>query len=322
MNRSSPNPDQEVAAQAEPAAARLFRTWRQLLCDCAAKPTRKRVHALRVVTMRLQAVVASCLADRASKSPTRAVAKPWKKRSKRLRRRLSVVREIDVHLIKLAHLRDNLTATGKARTQSARASLRQLTEFERKLKKDRRAVARDLAFTLRDRLDRLSRRSLEVEALLSPQSASSPAGASHRLIAELQAALAGAPKLDAGSLHDFRKQIKRLRYVAEPHMESDPRIAQFAKTLKAMQDVIGEWHDWQTLATESARVLADRTSQADLTALLEARVAESLEHALGLCESSIAQLGLQAQPVLPAALERRPVRHAESSPICNQRRSA
>jgi CHAD domain-containing protein len=290
MNRNSPNPDEEVSAQAESAGLRMFQTWRHLLNDCAAKPTAKRVHALRVNTMRLQATLDSLLADNDSESPERAVAKRWKKRARRLRRRLSVVRSFDVHLINLAHLRDSLTAPGKGRTQSARASLRQLADFERQLKLDRRTAARKLALALRDRLDRLSRRSLEVAALLPSPTASSPGSTLHHLIAELQIVLAGAPKLDAGSLHGFRKQIKKLRYVAEPLIESDPRIAQFAKALKAMQDAIGEWHDWQTLAKESARVFASHTKQVDLTALMEARVAESLQHALRFCESSIAQL--------------------------------
>ena len=290
MSRNPRNSEADVASAAESAAARLFRNWRQFLNDCAARPTRKRVHALRVTTMRLQSTIDSCLAGQSSDSSLRAVAKRWKKRAKRLRRRLSVVRSFDVHLINLARLRASLKAPSETHNQSARAGLRHLADFERQLKQDRRTAARKLALALRDRLDRLSRRSVEVEALLQPTSASSAGSTFHSLIAELQTAIAAAPNLDAGSLHDFRKQIKKLRYVAEPLTEGDPHIAQFARALKVMQDAIGEWHDWQTLANASARASADSTKQGDITVLLEARVAESLHHAVRVCECSRAQL--------------------------------
>jgi len=261
--------------------------------------------------MRLQAIVDSCLANPGE--PALAVMKRWQRRAKRLRRRLSAVREIDVHLIKLAQLRARLTSSDKTHTQAEPESLRQLAAMEGRLKQDRRALAKKLALALRDRLDRLSGLSVDVGALLPSQSASSLAGSSHHLIAELQTAIAAVPILDAGSLHDFRKQIKKLRYVAEPRMQSDFRIAHFAQALKAMQDAIGEWHDWLTLAKEA--MAADGATHSDLVAVMNIRVAESFEHAVVCCKSSIAELIYSREPdeVLSAHPARKPLETVTSA---------
>ncbi len=309
MNLNTGNSAGLTGTEAEPVRAHLFRAWRQLLADCAAIPTRKRVHGLRVVTMRLQATIDACLAseaqnqNQAAQSLALAAAKRWKKRAKRLRRRLSAVRSLDVYLIKLTGLRAHLEVPDPGLVRgSARAAAHQLAPLENRLKRNRRAAAKKLALALRHRLGRLTRLGVELEALLPSEPAHSSEDVYHRMLADLKSVLESQPKLDAGTLHEFRKQIKGFRYRAESAPESDPRIAHFAKTVKAIQDAIGEWHDWKAVAKEA--VEKKPAGRGALAALLQTRAAESLKEALQVCESSIAELGLQ--PFLPVA-RRKPV---------------
>jgi CHAD domain-containing protein len=61
-------------------------------------------------------------------------------------------------------------------------------------------------------------------------------------------------KFDAESLHDYRLECKRLRYTAELAGDSAEASA-WVETWKQVQDAIGDWHDWFTLAE-----IADHTA--------------------------------------------------------------
>jgi CHAD domain-containing protein len=73
-------------------------------------------------------------------------------------------------------------------------------------------------------------------------------------------------QLDAGNLHDFRKGAKKARYIAESAAEDAHALA-VGKTLKKLQDEIGDWHDWLVLAEEARSALGDEGSE--LIALLD-----------------------------------------------------
>jgi CHAD domain-containing protein len=73
--------------------------------------------------------------------------------------------------------------------------------------------------------------------------------------------------LDAGNLHDFRKGAKKARYVAELAEQADVHAGQVGKTLKRLQDEIGDWHDWLVLAEETRTALGH--GAAELLALVE-----------------------------------------------------
>ncbi|HKO11358.1 MAG TPA: CHAD domain-containing protein, partial [Acidobacteriaceae bacterium] len=81
-----------------------------------------------------------------------------------------------------------------------------------------------------------------------------------RLASEMQV-------LHAGNLHDFRKGAKKARYVAELAAQGDKHANAIAKTLKQLQDEIGDWHDWLVLAQEAHTALGDGAT--DLIALIE-----------------------------------------------------
>ncbi len=60
------------------------------------------------------------------------------------------------------------------------------------------------------------------------------------------------PRLNARNLHMFRIKAKELRYVLQLVGNED---ANFIQALGQVKDMIGEWHDWNELATVAAGVV-------------------------------------------------------------------
>jgi CHAD domain-containing protein len=74
-------------------------------------------------------------------------------------------------------------------------------------------------------------------------------------------------------LHEARIQLKKIRYLAELADES-PERETFLKELKAVQDAVGDWHDWQELAKLAEKRFGDRVNCAllrEVRALYAAR---------------------------------------------------
>ena len=85
-------------------------TWRKLLAQCARKPSRRSVHALRSLTVRLQVVMEHSLRKQAANSAAARAFQHWSKDGKKLRKALEPLRDADVHLARL----DSLRRTGGA----------------------------------------------------------------------------------------------------------------------------------------------------------------------------------------------------------------
>ena len=80
-------------------------------------------------------------------------------------------------------------------------------------------------------------------------------------------------KLGLKRLHDARVRLKRIRYVAELAEESAEQ-KNFIRELKAVQDALGEWHDWQELTRTAEKRFSDRVNCAllrEIRSLLAAR---------------------------------------------------
>jgi CHAD domain-containing protein len=60
------------------------------------------------------------------------------------------------------------------------------------------------------------------------------------------------PRFSRSNLHEFRLQVKHLRYILQMATDGDTK---FVHALGEVKDKIGEWHDWQQL-TEVAREIA------------------------------------------------------------------
>jgi CHAD domain-containing protein len=74
-------------------------------------------------------------------------------------------------------------------------------------------------------------------------------------------------------LHDARVRLKRIRYVAELAEETAEQ-KNFTHELKAVQDALGDWHDWQELTRTAEKRFSDRVNCAllrEVRSLLAAR---------------------------------------------------
>jgi CHAD domain-containing protein len=120
-----------------------------------------------------------------------------------------------------------------------------------------------------------------------------------RLAADMQS-------LHAENLHAFRKGAKKARYLAELAGKGDPRAARVARSLRSLQDQIGEWHDWLVLVGEARTALGDNAAE-----LVEELEAQRDDHFIRAMNSAIR---LRARLMQEWMLVRRPpARRAPSS---------
>lgn len=267
-----------------------FQGWRSLLEVCRRKPTRKRVHGLRVATLRLQAQLDFSLGTGNAGACTGHATKRWNKQAEKLRDSLSVVREFDVYRAKLSGLRATLAVPSNYTPQSSTVCVEQIGELDDFFARKRKIAAGKLIADLQNRHRKLENLSTELECAQARGHSLIPVSSPSGVFKMFADAVAEFPELDAGCLHDFRKRIKNVRYLAELFARTDSQAARLAEALKAMQAMVGEWHDWQQLAQLASRLLRKRQRGAVLTKLLESLSVESLEMALECCRSKTTEL--------------------------------
>jgi CHAD domain-containing protein len=276
--------------------------WLQLLERCGRKPTRKRVHSLRVVTLRIQAELEHWLsAHRQDVHGVHAVTR-WGKHAEKLREALSPVREADVWMGKLAELRQSLMGTATYVPRSTRDCLKQIDHLEARLKRERRAGEKKLQDEIANRRGRMEKFSRHIESSIENTDAEATGG-SKQIVAQFAAVAAAFPTLESENLHEFRKSIKTVRYLAEIFATSDAEAGRQAALLKKMQSAIGEWHDWQELATKERDAHGRRSKHAELAEILETLTKESFDKAIDVCHRTTERL---LQELFPGANSTRP----------------
>ncbi|MGA2726552.1 MAG: CHAD domain-containing protein [Terracidiphilus sp.] len=313
------NPQVRVAAPQLPQLT--FESWRSLLDACRHKPSRKHVHGLRVATLRLQAQLDS---SPGSHSVAQA-ARRWNKSAEKLRASLSAVRETDVYRAKLSGLCDTLATPEGYAPRSSRISLRQIEELDEWLARERKIAAKELIADLKHRQERLDRLSVELESAQAFGHSLIPVSSLSGVFKMFADAVAEFPKLDMDCLHDFRKRMKNVRYLAELFASTDPQAGRMAESLKLMQGVVGEWHDWEELAQLASRRLRKRHKDGALTELLKTLAEESLEKALECCRCQTAELLGQiaiTAPPLRLVAAKPPVRSLAPVTMMDERRLA
>ena len=252
--------------------------WRELLDLCGRKATRKRVHALRVVTLRMQAELERDLTELPDASHQAQAILRFSKQAEKLRQALSPVRELDVWIGKLRGLRASLDETATYVPRSTQESIRGIDRLEARLKKKRSNAEKKLVATIEKRGGHLIRASEDVDGSLSHSVFSAEAGIAEELVSRFRAVRADFSEFDEENLHDFRKRIKMVRYLAELHAGANRACAQIASQVKKMQSAIGEWHDWQELGLEAQH--GRHVKNKPLAELLNSVTAESFEAAL------------------------------------------
>jgi hypothetical protein len=270
-----------VRKPAEETASRSIRdriaTWRGLLERCGTKATRKRVHALRVVTLRVQAELERDITDLPLASREAQAILRFSKQAEKLRQALSPVREFDVWIGKLRGLRASLTETGYYIPRSMRDSIRGIDRLVERIKKKRDSAEKKLVAEIGKRGGHLVRASEDVNEALSEYVFSEETGIAGELVERFRAVKADFLSFNEENLHEFRKRIKTVRYLAEIYASADQACAQIATQMKKMQSAIGEWHDWQELGLEAR---GHRGKSKELAELLDTLTAESFDVAL------------------------------------------
>jgi CHAD domain-containing protein len=289
MSSDSLPPGGPPAVSLQPEWHQQVEAWRNLLAQCARKPSRKRVHALRSLTLRLRLVLEHWLPGQVPDPAAARAFKRWNKQGKKLRRALQPVRDADVYLARLDGLRKSLQGTGDGEPQLSPRCLRQIDKLENRLRRQHQVGIDELMAVTDSRSKRLNQLSKEMELTLAPQMASmvpSTFPAALRIFAGLAAEF---PSLDSANLHAYRKRLKQALYLAEISAAADPLAGQLATAFKRIHVAAGEWHDWQALALEAGRGRPGHAKQDGLVPVLESQAERALQRALGLCRRSTAR---------------------------------
>lgn len=242
--------------------------------------------------------------------PEERAVRRWNRQAEKLRRLLSTARETDVYLGKLEGLRNSVAGPADGSSRLTRMCLRQIDAVEDRLRQDRKIAARKAADEIKDRMKRFDRLSRELEREL-PAAVQRAADSGRGRVREMIAALVTESlDLNAENLHEFRKRVKNVRYVAEIAVTGDPLLARQLAALQRMQSAAGIWHDWQTLAKRAGRTLRGRNKDGGLAELLETLEEESLEKALEVCRRTTERLqseGAGTESPVPSDPPKRPV---------------
>lgn len=279
-------------AQAEPFQtefARQIAKWRRLRTRSAGKPSAGAVHDLRVATLRLQAGIEYWAGQRHDHSLSRDAAR-WIAQSRKLREVLGEVRDADVTLGKLKMLREEMLGSNGAAPVDAPECMREIKKLEREVKRTRRAGARELVDWLEEQGTRLEKRMLRLEKELD-QLNPFPAGCGRVLLSEFLSGQASSPpKLNRKTLHEFRKQLKKVRYLTEISASGERSHEVLSIPLRKLQSALGEWHDWDALVRTARRALGARGEAACLVQRLEDRAVKALRSALAQTRRSLVAL--------------------------------
>ncbi len=259
------------------------------------------VHRARTTSRRLQASLEAMLREAGSgsaalKEPTRT----WLRSLKRIRRAAGPVRDLDVHRKLLeSWLGEHAAGDGPSKDGPGKdepgkdgpSKLEaQAAELDDWLRKQRAHLAPRMRKKIAKQGQGLQelRSSFEAARGQVPlTNRKKPRPAEAVALEDFVRATDTMPRLEAQNLHDFRKAIKKARYLAESGAE-DPKRSSVGKKLKHIQDSIGEWHDWLCLLHEASAVLGDHASE--LTSTLECELENHFAGALKTTETARGQL--------------------------------
>lgn len=270
--------------------------WIAELEKCVEETGVETVHRVRTGTRRVEATLEVLLravpAARMEESAVKVAARNWLRQLKKIRRAAGPVRDLDVHR-KLVEEFAGIGKAGKkehermeqseveqrAATPERKVALEeQAAQLDDWLKHAREQHAGELVKQILKRLPKLPALASEFQQAWSRE---------HGRRAGLRDAAAEAleefgrlseemPLLDAGNLHEFRKRAKRARYIGEAGGK-DVQAQAVVRAIRRVQDTIGEWHDWLSLA-EEARIALDGAGT-ELAAMLDAEVERSFQQA-------------------------------------------
>ncbi|HVJ05697.1 MAG TPA: CHAD domain-containing protein [Candidatus Saccharimonadales bacterium] len=267
------------------------------------RSSKKKVHETRTTVRRLEAQLGDC-------------PKKLAKSLKGLRKQAGKVRDIDVHLGILKEPLALGSRSGTAKPDGSENSLGKLRRFlksERKSQsKGLRALVSSSAPLLKKKLPSVAQRASEHEH---------NARDANRLCARARKNFLQWTRnipSDEARLHSLRINTKMLRYSLEP-MEQFDEAAELASKFKVVQDAIGEWHDWATLAQLAERELKPATAK-PIQRALQAGARREYRKALRAAQSvrtwmtkPVESKAATSKPVMSRPAMKKPAAHAPGS---------
>ena len=249
--------------------------------------TPKNVHRLRTTVRRIESLVSYANPD-LGKKLERAL-----ERLAELRKRAGRVRDIDVQV----ELLDQL---GNGSTAKDRKILLGLLDKKRD-RHSRRFVSALGKFADAKMFSRMDK--IAEKAGTGPSESNRPLAPLEEARIQLAAMADDVSRqtLKPSRLHEARIQVKKIRYLAELADESAEQKS-FIDNLKAAQNAIGAWHDWEELAKLAENRFADR---ANCALLSEIRALFATRH--GAAVSAVTSLFAATQ----APASRKPPRGAQ-----------
>lgn len=299
MNFDSLPPGAQLEASPQPEWRRRLEVWRILLAECTRKPSRKNVHALRSLTLRLRVALEHELLEQDADSGAARAFRRWNREGRKLRKALEPVRDADVYLTRLEGLSGSLQGTLEGETQLSPRCVRETGKLADRLKRQRQAGIDELMAVLEAHSKRMNRLSREMEEALAPHMPSRAPSTAQAALGIFEGLARELPKLDAANLHAYRKRLKQALYLAEISAADDPLAGRLATAFRKIHLAAGEWHDWQALALEAGRVLPSHGKQDGLVPVLEALETKALHRALGQCRRSSARFLKKANGIQP-----------------------
>ena len=265
---------------------RTVRKLRKVLREPDARPGAERVHDIRTRTRRLESAVEALGLDGGRLDS----------HLRRLRKRAGKVRDMDV-------LTAHATTVAVPGEEACLVELLQYLGAER-YRHARRlcAFVRRDGSTLRRLLKRADRR---IARCLTDDGEADPARTRTMAAAlALSRDLAAPATLTHVTLHPYRLKVKELRYVLQ--MSGDADRSELVACLGEIKDAIGEWHDWQTLATIASEQLTHGT-RCPLLHEIRTTVSRQYDRALALTNRMRATM-------LPVRRRRGPAKAARARP--------
>jgi hypothetical protein len=306
MNSASPPPGDQHGFSLQSEWQQQLEAWRNFLAQCAGKPSRKSVHALRSLTLRLRTALEFRLREQAPEPAAARAFSRWNKEGRKLRRALEPVRDADVYLARQRGLRGSIAATKNGEARFSPRGLLEMDKLLSRLKRQRQKGVDRLRAFMEDHGKRLNRLSRKMEAALAPQMPLNPASAAQEALRIFNGLADEFPTLDGVNLHEFRKRLKPALHLAEASAASDPLAKRLAAVSRKMHLAAGEWHDWQALALLAERVLPGHGREDGVVPVLNKLADKSLKRALALCRRSPAHFLLSPGAVQPSQ-PRKPV---------------
>lgn len=281
---------------AEKQASTVLRKMKELPRKVLRDPQPKRVHQLRTTIRRTETLIKTIGMQNGNQ-------RKLLKKLDRLRRRTGKVRALDVQIAAL-------------RTVKGGGIGRQKAELMGLLEKKREKQERKLLGTLDNKnLSDIRNRSKYLASAVKSemQAASDIRIGLATLLRKFTKAAGTASSLTEKSLHELRLQCKSVRYSAELAGNSVPSGEMIAK-LKRIQDSIGEWHDWRTLARSAHKGLGEVTGTS-LPSMLDGITREKFREAVQTTTQTAGELSRMAGEQRSGENRKKPAAKAQPAPM-------